>query len=94
MACVVCVVWVLTRASKMLVETRSRIHETYSLRRADVAFFRGQAQLGVAQWSRADRVEVRFRGSNGDQLRVFRAFRRVHRCPWGPVVVMSILCLS
>ena len=48
----------LTRASEMFAETRSRIHETYYLRRADVPFFRGRVQLGVAQWSRADRVEV------------------------------------
>ena len=34
-----------------------------------MAFFRGRVQLGVAQWSRANRVEVRFRGSKGDQLR-------------------------
>ena len=35
----------------------------------DVAFFLGRAQLRVTQWSRADRVEVRIRGSKGDQLR-------------------------
>ena len=39
----------LIRASEMFAATRSRIHETYCLRRADVAFFRGRAQLGVAQ---------------------------------------------
>ena len=63
----------LTRASEMLADTRSHIHETFRFRRADVAFFRGRAQLGVAQWSKADSVEVRFRGSKGDQLRK-RAF--------------------
>ena len=63
---VVCVVLFLTRASEMFAETRSRIHETYCLWRADVAFFRGRVQLGVAQWSIADRVEVQFRGSKGD----------------------------
>ena len=57
----------LTRASEMFAETRSRIHKTYCLRR-DAAFFRGRVQLGVAQWSTADRVEVRFRGSKGDQF--------------------------
>ena len=31
--------------------------------------FRGQSQLSAAQWSTADRVEVWFRGSKGDQLR-------------------------
>ena len=41
--------WCLTRASEMFAEIRSRIHERYCLRRADVAFFCGRAQLGVAQ---------------------------------------------
>ena len=59
----------LTRASEMFAETRSRIHETYCLRRADVAFFRGRVQLGMAQWPTADRVEVRLRGLKGDQSR-------------------------
>ena len=67
----------LTRASAMFAETRSRIHEKYCLRRADVAFFRGRVQLGVAQWSRADRVEVRFRGFKGDQLRKGAVISRV-----------------
>ena len=39
------------------------------MRRADVAFIRGNIQLTVAQWSTEDRVEVRFRGSDGEQLR-------------------------
>ena len=66
----------LTRASEMFAETRSRIHKTYCLRR-DAAFFRGRVQLGVAQWSTADRVEVRFRGSKGDQLRKGAMISRV-----------------
>ena len=41
----------LTRASVMFAEARSRVHETYCLRRADVAFFRGQTQLSAAQWA-------------------------------------------
>ena len=67
----------LTRASEMFAETRSRIHETYCLRRADMDLFRGRVQLGVVKWSRADRVEVRFRGSKGDQLRTGAAILRV-----------------
>ena len=59
----------LTRASEMFAGTRSRIHETYCSRRADVAFFRGRVQLGVAQWSTASRVEVRLSGSEINQLR-------------------------
>ena len=83
----------LTRASEMFAETRLRVHETYCLRRADVAFFRGNVQLTVAQWSTADRVEVRFRGSKGDQLRKGRLSRvceRVRRCAWGKVAAPSI----
>ena len=58
-----------TSASEMFVETWSRIHEAYCLRRADVAFFRGRVQLRVAQWSRADPFEVQFCWSKGDLLR-------------------------
>ena len=36
-----------------------------------------KVQLGVAQWSRADRVEVQFRGSKGDQLRKGAVISRV-----------------
>ena len=39
--------WFWTHPSEMFAETRSRIHETCCLRRADVAFFRGRAQLRV-----------------------------------------------
>lgn len=35
----------LTRASEMFAETRTRAHEIYCLRRADVAFFRAELQL-------------------------------------------------
>ena len=74
-----------TLASEMFAETRSRIHETYCLRRGDVSFFRGRAQLGVAQWSSADRVEVRFRGSKGDQLRKGAVISRVRAVSPRPV---------
>ena len=42
-----------------------------------MAFIRGRAQLGVAQWSRADHDEVRFYGSKGDQLRKGAVILRV-----------------
>ena len=71
----------LTRASEMFAETRLRVHETYCLRRADVAFFRGNIQLTVAQWSTADRVEVWFRGSKGGQLRKGVVVTRVRKGP-------------
>ena len=54
-----------TRTSEVFAETRSRTRETYCLRRADVTFFRGRVQLGVAQWSTTDRVKVRFLRSQG-----------------------------
>ena len=50
--------WFLIGAFEMFAETRLSIHETYCLRRADVDFGRGRIQLGLAQRSRADRVEV------------------------------------
>ena len=87
----------LTRASEMSAETWPRIHETYCLRQADVAFFRGRVQLGVAQWSTADRVEVRFCGFKGDLLRKGAVISRVRAGspgPWGSVAVLSILCSS
>ena len=79
--------WFLARASEMLAETRSCIHEPYCFRRADGAFFRGRVQLGVAQWSRADRVEVRFCRSKGDQLRKGGVISRVRA--WSPRPVGS-----
>ena len=71
----------LTRASEIFAKTRLRVHEFYYLRRADVAFFRGNIQLTVAQWSTADLVEVRFRGSKGDQLRKGAVVTRVQKGP-------------
>ena len=74
MACVVCVVLFFDPRIR---NVRGNPDETYCLRRAGVAFFRARVQLGVAQWSRADRVEVRFRGSKGDQLRKRAVISRV-----------------
>ena len=71
----------LTRASEMFAETRLRVHETHCLRRADVAFFRGNIQLTVAQWSTADHIEVRLRGSKGDQLRKGAVVTHVRKGP-------------
>lgn len=60
----------LTRASEMFAMTRVSMHEVHGLRRGDVAFFRGTVQLFLpAQWYLADRVELRFRSSKGDQFR-------------------------
>ena len=60
----------LTRASEMFAMTKLSMHAVHGLRRGGVAFFRGEVQLLLpAQWILADRVEVRFRSSKGDQLR-------------------------
>ena len=83
----------LDRASEMSAETRSRIHESYCLRRADVAFCRGDFQLVEALWSTSDRVEVRFA-----RHRVIRCERRLLLCtcgrvllgPWAPGVAPSM----
>ena len=77
----------------MFAETRSRVHETYCLRRADVALFRGQIKLSDAQWPTADRVEVRFRGSKRDQMSKGAVVLRVwvvRRGAWAMVVAPSI----
>ena len=65
----------------MFAETWLRVHETYCLRRADAAFLRGNVQLTVAQWSTADRVEVRFHGSKGDYLRKGAVVTRARKGP-------------
>ena len=52
----------------LFLETRSRIHQSFCLRQADVAFFWGDSQLVEALWSTDDRAKVRFRGSKGDQF--------------------------
>ena len=59
----------LARAEEMIAETHTRAHDIYCLKRAGVAFLRGENQLQRRRWSTADQVEVRFRGSQGDQLR-------------------------
>ena len=71
--CVLCLAlggsfFFLTRAAEMFAETGTRAHELCCLRRANVALFRAERQLEWGQWYMADRVEVRFRGSKGDQL--------------------------
>ena len=43
--------------------------DEHILRRGDVVFFWGSTQLDWTMWGQADRVEVPFRSSKGDQLR-------------------------
>ena len=75
----------LTRAAEIFAETRTRAHEFYCLRRADVEFFRAERPLEWGQWSMADRFEVRFRRSKGDQLRKGAILTRARKGPPKPV---------
>ena len=58
----------LTRASEAFVVYKNVMHAEHGLRRGDVAFFEQVVKLSVGQWHLADRVELRFRTSKGDQL--------------------------
>lgn len=62
-------VFLLLRAGERFVVSKAALHVVHGLRRGDAAFFCGSVQLHEAQWPLADRVEVRFRSSKGDQLR-------------------------
>ena len=75
----------LARAGEMFAETRTRAHRVHCSRRADVAFFRGENQLERGRWSTADRVEARFGGSKGDQLRHGAILTRGRYGPRRPV---------
>ena len=83
----------LTSASEKFAKTRSRVHATYCLRRADMALLRGQTHFRAAQWPTVDRVDVRFRRSKGDQLRKRAVVWRVgwvHRGTWAMVPALWI----
>ena len=47
--------------------------------------FPSRTTVGMGQWSTADRVEVRFRGSKGDQLRKGAILTRARKGPPKPV---------
>ena len=59
----------LMRASELFAETTTRLHDTFCVRREDVAFFLGGKQVFWPKWRTADSVELRFRASKGDQFR-------------------------
>ena len=71
----------LTRSPEMFADSVQSYHPLYCLRRSDVAFFRGHKQLCRPDWCEADRVEVRFRASKGDQLRLGVVVTRVRVGP-------------
>ena len=57
------------RASELLAGEKGEFHSIYCLRSRGVAFFINNEQLGESRRQEADKVEVRFRGSKGDQGR-------------------------
>lgn len=61
--------FLMLRASELFAGEKGEFHSIYCLRRGDVAFFRNNEQLGEGRRQEADKVEVRFRGSKGDQGR-------------------------
>ena len=56
------------RASELHAEGKGVLHRVYCLRRGDVAFFRHNEQLVGSRIHEANKLEVRFRGSKGDQV--------------------------
>ena len=61
--------FLMLRASELFAKEKGVYHKVYCLRRGDVAFFRDNEQLGEGRIQEANKVEVRFRGSKGDQGR-------------------------
>ena len=59
----------LLRASELYAEDSGRVHAQYCLRRKDIAFFAGNRQVEAGGDPGVDTVEIRFRGSKGDQSR-------------------------
>ena len=57
------------RTSELLAKERSVYHKVYCLNRVDVACFRDNDQLAEGSIPEANKVEVSFRGSKGDQER-------------------------
>ena len=59
----------LPRASELFAEDDGSVHAVYGLRGGDVAFYEGEWQVEEGSSPEVDTVEVRFRGSKGDQGR-------------------------
>ena len=59
----------LLRASELYAEDDGKVHAVYCLRGRDVAFFVGERQVKAGDSPGVDTVEVRFKGSKGDQGR-------------------------
>ena len=61
--------FLLARAGEMIASKEGCWDDGYILCCGDVVFVRGSSQHDWTMWGQADRVEVRFRSSKGDQLR-------------------------
>ena len=59
----------LLRASELFAEDDGSVHAVYCLSGGDVAFYAGERQVEGGSSTGIDKVEVRFRGSKGDQGR-------------------------
>ena len=57
-------------------------HKVYCLRRGDVAFFKDNEQLVGSRIHEANEVEVRFKGSEGDQGRKGAVLVRTRTGRW------------
>ena len=55
------------RAEELFGTGKGEVHEVRCLQRRDVAFFKGDKQILGGNIGEADKVEVRLRGSEGDQ---------------------------
>ena len=67
------------RVSEMFALSKNAMHVEHGLRRGDVALFKRAVQMSVGLWHLADRVELRFWSSKGDQLRKGKVLTRVRK---------------
>lgn len=65
--CLLLCYFVGARAHEIFQSDRGVVHPIHCLTRIDIAFFDGGRQLEQAEWRRATRTEIRFRGHKGDQ---------------------------
>ena len=59
---------VLSPAGQLFANKQGRRDDGKILRRTDAGFVWGKTKFDWTMWGQADRVEVRFRSSKGDQL--------------------------
>ena len=61
--------WIGLRASELFTEDHGKLHAVCCLSGVDVVFYAGERQVKGGSSPGIDTVEVRFRGSKGDQAR-------------------------